>query len=203
LRKSGSRVRGFCSTSGAGTRTSSLLGVILAHETLHKDPAVSPIEEYIASALHAGYYGQVLLERPKLVASGTELTRRTNTLLLALLNTRDAKGRQSLTANRGNVFPGGKPLANFRSIFPANLGPATPGNPDLDAFLSAMTQTRQRNANFDQATADLLDAMLRWASPEGTYAAAGRSRRATWASARTTSAGRTVIGSSPAASSVA
>lgn len=145
----------------------SLLGVILAHETLHQDPAVSPMEEYIAAALHAGYYGQVLLERPKLVASGTELTRRTNTLLLALVNTRDAKGRQSLTANRGNVFPGGKPLANFRSIFPANLGPTTPGNPDLDAFLSAMTKTRQRDVDFDQATADLLDVKLRWASPDG------------------------------------
>ncbi|WBB93373.1 hypothetical protein [Verrucosispora sp. WMMC514] len=145
----------------------SLLGVAMAHETLHQDPEISTMEEYIAFALHSGYYGQVLLEQPKLATGGTELTRRTNTQLLALVNTRDAKGRQSLTANRGNVFPGGKPLANFRSIFPANLGPATPGNPDLDAFLSAMTKTRQRNANFDQATADLLDVRLLWSPPEG------------------------------------
>ncbi|MEV5695355.1 hypothetical protein [Micromonospora globbae] len=145
----------------------SLLGVAMAHETLHQDSAVSALEEYIATALHAGYFGQVLLEQPRLATGGTELTRRLNTLLMALLNTRDAKGRQSLTADRGNVFPGGKPLANFRSIFPADLGPATPGNTDLDAFLSAMTRTQQRNSDFDQATADLLDARLLWASPEG------------------------------------
>ncbi|MEU7779166.1 hypothetical protein [Micromonospora parva] len=145
----------------------SLLGVAMAHETLHQDPAVGPMEEYIAYALHSGYYGQLLLEQPKLATSGTELTRRTNTQLLALVNTRDAKGRQSLTANRGNVFPGGKPLANFRSIFPADLGPATPGNPDLNAFLGAITKTRQRNANFDRATAELLDVRLLWAPPEG------------------------------------
>ncbi|NED49321.1 hypothetical protein G3I24_00120 [Micromonospora aurantiaca] len=145
----------------------SLLGVAMAHETLHQDPAVGGNEEYIAAVLQAGYYGQAVLEQPKLPAAGTELTRRANTLLLALLNTRDAKGRQSLTANRGNVFPGGKPLANFRSIYPADLGPATPGNADLNAFLSAMTKTQQRNANFDQATADLLDVRLLWAPPEG------------------------------------
>ncbi|MEU4555474.1 hypothetical protein [Micromonospora violae] len=145
----------------------SLLGGVLAHETLHQDPAISAMEEYIGAALDSGYYGQVLLEQPKLGVSGTELTRMYNTRVLALLNTRDAKGRQSLTANPGNVFPGGKPLANFRSLFPANLGPATPGNPTLNAFLSAMTKTRQRNANFDQATADLLDVRLLWAPPEG------------------------------------
>ncbi|MGC5054738.1 hypothetical protein ACLQ2S_25170 [Micromonospora sp. DT48] len=146
----------------------SLLGVTMAHETLHQDPAISGMEEYIAYALHSGYYGQVLLEQPKLTTSGTELTRRANTALLALVNTRDAKGRQSLTANRGNVLPGAAvPLANFRSLFPADLSPATPGNPDLNAFLSAMTKTRQRNADFDQATADLLDVRLLWAPPEG------------------------------------
>lgn len=145
----------------------SLLGAVLSHETLHQDPAISAMEEYIAGALDGGYYGQVLLEQPKLATGGTELTRFYNTKLLALLNTRDAKGRQSLTADRGNVFPGGKPLANFRSLYPANLGPDTPGNTDLDAYLSAMTKTRQRDANFDQATADLLDARYLWASAEG------------------------------------
>ncbi|MEU4681480.1 hypothetical protein [Micromonospora sp. NPDC023737] len=144
-----------------------LLGVAMAHETLHQDPNISPKEELIAYALHSGYYGQVLLENPTLAASRTELTRRTNTQLLALVNTRDAKGRQSLTANRGNVFPGAKPLANFRSLFPADLGADTPGNADLDAFLSAMTKTRQRGADFDDATIALLDVRLLWASPEG------------------------------------
>lgn len=143
----------------------SLLGVVTAHETLHQDSAVGGMEEYIAAVLQAGYYGQVVLEQPKLPAAGTELTRRANTLLMALLNTRDVEGRQRLTASRGNVFPGGKPLANFRSIFPADLGPATPGNADLNAFLSAMTKTRQRSANFDKATTDLLDVRLLWGSP--------------------------------------
>ncbi|MFC6981864.1 hypothetical protein [Streptomyces cirratus] len=69
-----------------------LLGVTLSHETLHQDPLNNANEELINTALHTAYYGQLLLEQPQLATTRTELCRRLNTGLMALLNTRDDHG---------------------------------------------------------------------------------------------------------------
>jgi hypothetical protein len=42
---------------------------------------------------------------------------------------------------------------------------STPGNVNLDFFLSAITKTRQRGAAFDTATVRLLDTRQAWATP--------------------------------------
>lgn len=133
-----------------------LLGVTISHETLHQDREVSGKEELAAYAMHSMIYGQMALESPSLSQADTELTRRMNTQLLARLNSRDAKGQLRLFESQGNVFPGGRPLENFGALFP-NRGEDTPGNPALDAQLSAITGKPVSGANFDDQTLALLD----------------------------------------------
>jgi hypothetical protein len=152
-----------------------ILGDSLSHETLHQDPQLNANEEAIISTLDRTYYGRLLLQQPHLATGRTELSRRHNTALMALLNTRDAFGRQRLTYATGNVLPGAaNPLPSFAAAFlgttpdgrTATDPTRTPGNANLDFFLSAVTRTRQRNAGFDSATVALLDRHQAWASPE-------------------------------------
>ncbi|MFI8952637.1 hypothetical protein ACIGO6_39985 [Streptomyces sp. NPDC053750] len=151
-----------------------LLGTVFSHETLHQDPQVNDNEELVNTTLHTAYYGQLLLEQPQLATSRTELSRRINTGLVALLNTRDARGLQRLTYSTRNVLPGAaNPLPSFAAAFLGTTPDggtgtdptSTPGNANLDFFLSAITRTRQTGADFDTATVQLLDRRQAWATP--------------------------------------
>ncbi|MFF9490610.1 hypothetical protein [Streptomyces sp. NPDC014676] len=151
-----------------------LLGRVFSHETLHSDRNLNANEELIASTLDGAYYGQLLLEQPQLATSRTELSRRSNTQLMALLNTRDSRGRQRLIQSTGNVLPdSATPLPSFGAAFlgitpngsTATDPTSTPGNANLDFFLSAITDTRQRGAEFNTATVRLLDIRQAWATP--------------------------------------
>ncbi|GAA1435004.1 hypothetical protein GCM10009601_60390 [Streptomyces thermospinosisporus] len=151
-----------------------LLGVVLSHETLHQDSQVNDNEELINSALQLAYYGQLLLKEPQVATSRTELSRRHNTGLMALLNTRDARGSQRLTHATGNVLPGAaNSLPSFGAAF-LGITPdggtgtdptSTPGNANLDFFLRAITCTRQTGAAFNTATVEVLDCRQTWATP--------------------------------------
>ncbi|MFF8848006.1 hypothetical protein ACF08N_35775 [Streptomyces sp. NPDC015127] len=87
-------------------------------------------DELISTTLQAAYNGQLLLEQPRLATLRTELSRRLNTTLMALLNTRDARGRQRLTHSTGNVLPGAaNPLPSFGAAF---LGTTPDGGTGTD-----------------------------------------------------------------------
>jgi hypothetical protein len=113
-------------------------------------------------------YGQFMLERPTLAASGTELTRIANTRLMARLNTRDANGNLRLFTSQGNVFPGG----TFESYFAAPLEPLgndTPGNKVLKGELTKIVGKGvkvPKKPNFDDKTLLLLDGHEGFLSPE-------------------------------------
>lgn len=152
-----------------------LLGEVFSHETLHRADANNHNEEAINEALHTAYHGQLLLQLPRLATSRTELARRLNTTLMALLNTRDARGRQRLTRSTGHVLPGATiPLPSLAAL---QLGitpdgrtatdrTGTPGNANLDFYLSAITRTRHARANFNTATVQVLERRQGWATPE-------------------------------------
>jgi hypothetical protein len=140
------------------------LAAILAHEALHPDIPDSLKEELVNNAVEALVYAQFVGEDSNLAPSGTELIRRQNTKLLALLNSRDEQGRLRLTVSQGNVYPGGQPLAYFAAAFEP-LGADMPGNPTLQAILKAVTKVRLPAPNFDDVTVALLDTCQRLFSP--------------------------------------
>ena len=70
-----------------------LLAPILFHETLHQDFNVSNREELMANGLDSLVYGQFVSENSSVASQGTELARRENTKLMALVNSRDEDGR--------------------------------------------------------------------------------------------------------------
>ena len=147
-----------------------LLGVVLAHEVLHEDHPNGPNEELINTTLQTALYGQLLLDFPDLATSRTELARRLNTALAALLNTRDARGFQRVVVSSGNVLPGAAiPLPSFAAAFlgPDGIDPvSTPGNPRLTSFLSAIVKGNPHNPAFDTGTVNILDSLQNWASPK-------------------------------------
>lgn len=99
-----------------------VLSATLAHEAMHQDPAnntngdlpAGQDEEIIANAVETVVYGQQLLVDPSVATNGTKLVVRTNTRLLALLNSGDKLFpyggifQAPALANGGNVFVGGK-----------------------------------------------------------------------------------------------
>ena len=100
-----------------------VLSATLAHEAMHQDPAnnvngdlpAGQDEEIIANAVETVVYAQQLLVDPSVAANGTKLVVRTNTRLLALLNSGDKLFpyggifQAPALSNNGNVFVGGKP----------------------------------------------------------------------------------------------
>lgn len=100
-----------------------VLAATLAHEAMHQDPAnnvngdlpAGQDEEIIANAVETVVYAQQLLVDPSVAANGTKLVVRTNTRLLALLNSGDKLFpyggifQAPALDNNGNVFVGGKP----------------------------------------------------------------------------------------------
>ncbi|MFC6981863.1 hypothetical protein [Streptomyces cirratus] len=82
--------------------------------------------------------------------------------------------RQRLTHSTGNVLPGAAtPLPSFGAAFlgttldgDTGTDPtSTPGNSNLDFYLSAITHTQQTGAAFNTATVELLDRHQAWATP--------------------------------------
>lgn len=136
-----------------------LLAPVLAHEALHREPAVTNKEELIAASIQALIYGQFVLETPSIATSGTKLARLENTQHLARLNTRDANGKLRLFTSQGNIFPGGNFVPYFAAPYEP-LGDSTPGNSVLKAEVRKVVGpkvTLPATVNFDDNTALLLD----------------------------------------------
>jgi hypothetical protein len=133
-----------------------LFGPILAHEAMHQDPANGGKEELIANVIDTTIYGQTVVTDPQLATSGTELSRRLNTKLMARINSRDTNGNLRILSAQGNVYPGGTPLTNFAAAFNTS-GPDTPGNATMRKELQAVTGTPLGNINFNNSTITLLD----------------------------------------------
>jgi hypothetical protein len=88
---------------------------------------------------------------------------------MALVNSWDAQGNiRLLTAQGNNVYPGSNnPLPYFGFPFvSAGLGQSTPGNAALQTALQHITGQSVPNANFDNATVDLLDQNLNLFTPD-------------------------------------
>lgn len=136
-----------------------MLGAIMSHEVLHSDTQVTGKEELISKALDATTYAQFVKEDPSLVSKNTELTRTYNAKLMALVNSRDANGKIRILTSGGNVYPGATAsLANFGATEPTALSAAaTPGNAQLNSYLSKVTGQSVTNASFDNNTLNMLD----------------------------------------------
>ena len=99
---------------------------ILAHEILHHDIFTNDAEEAVAHWIEAMVHAQVISRAPEVAYLGTKLSRRTNTLVLAMLNSRNA-GSPGITLRA----PGGT------SIFPGSpLGP-----PDFATWVAGRGRT--------------------------------------------------------------
>ncbi len=142
------------------------LAPVLAHEALHRDPAVTNKEELIAASIQALIYGQFVLETPSVATSGTHLARSSNTQLMGRLNTRDANGKLRLfTSTTGpcpdacGIFPGGTFVPYFAAPYEP-LGSDTPGNAVLKAMVRKVvgpSVALPATVNFNNQTALLLD----------------------------------------------
>ncbi|HEY9686930.1 MAG TPA: hypothetical protein V6C52_08160 [Coleofasciculaceae cyanobacterium] len=148
-----------------------LLGLAATgHESLHQDSSGSNREELINISLESLTYAQFVKKDPNLASKGTELTRRENTRLMGLLNSRDTNGRIHLLSAQGDtVYPGttnSDPLRYFGQRFvEAGLGADTPGNAALTRAVRDVTGQRVSNASFNDATLNLLDQNINDLSP--------------------------------------
>ncbi|MET7717243.1 hypothetical protein [Streptomyces sp. NPDC005407] len=102
---------------------------VMGHEIMHDDNANSGSEEGILHGLTAMVHAQVVSRHPDLAYGGTELTQRTNTAVLAWLNSKNRDSPISrLVASTGlGVYPGGAiAAADFWSLFgdPSDSSPA-------------------------------------------------------------------------------
>ncbi|MEB3286815.1 MAG: hypothetical protein VKJ04_04875 [Vampirovibrionales bacterium] len=134
-----------------------ILSQLLSNEFTHSDQNIGQREELISSVISSSVYAQFVKEDPSLAQSGTELTRRTNTQLMALLNSRDAEGDIRLLTSSGNVYPNGNPLANFGAAFNIQSGPDTPGNAYIRQTLANLTGQSFSGANFNLNTINNVD----------------------------------------------
>jgi hypothetical protein len=139
-----------------------LLAPTLLHETMHTDIPNSLREERINATLDTMVYGQMALENPRLTQSGTELSRRFNTRLMGIVNSRNSDGQlRPYTAQAGNVFPGGRTLNNYGDAFRAPNGQpisdSSPGNETFRKVLKAVTGVNLPDANFDAAADNAID----------------------------------------------
>lgn len=139
-----------------------LLTNTMAHEALHQDAAVTPTEEAVSNTMDSLVYGKLVTENPALASSGTELSRRLNTLMLARLNSRDANGNLRVFTAQGNIVPGSnRNLPNFASMLGYPSTPSktdsTPGNSVLAGMIKNITGQTVTNPKFDANTLNLLD----------------------------------------------
>lgn len=144
-----------------------LLGTTMFHEALHQDLVDPNREELMNNGLDALIYGQFIQEDRSLARQGTELTRRYNTKLTSLLNSRDVNGRIHFLQAQSNVLPGASiPLPYFAYGFVnGGLGDAAPGNAVLSYAVQKVTGKSIINAQFDEATLNLLDQNINLFSP--------------------------------------
>jgi hypothetical protein len=141
-----------------GFETLRPLACILAHEALHQESDSSCREERMITTLETFLYGVFVSEDPTLAHVQTDLTRRHNTRLLALLNSRGVQGDLRVNESQGNVFPGGRPLETFFSAFTCFDGGVTSvGNRALQSFVLGLTGVFVADAAFDQATEEIID----------------------------------------------
>jgi hypothetical protein len=137
-----------------------LLAAILCHETLHDLDlgGANNTDELLVNYLHTMVYAQEFLEEPNLAHLGTYLTRFNNTLLMAVINDRDAQGNLRLTTSQGNLFPGGSvAVPNFVALFNPQPGEDLPSNALLDEMVSQVTGMDITRVGFNETTIDLLD----------------------------------------------
>jgi hypothetical protein len=139
-----------------------LLTNTMAHEALHQDSAVTPTEEAIGNTMDSLIYGKLVTENPSLAQTGTELSRRLNTLVMGRLNSRDANGNLRVFTAKSNVLPGSnRTFPNFASMlnYPstASKTDSTPGNAVLADMIKRVTGQTVSNPRFDANTLNLLD----------------------------------------------
>lgn len=141
------------------------LAFVMVHEVLHRNDPNSGKEELVNLAIDSLIEGLFLLESPSLINLTTELSRMSNTRLMARINDRDAQGNLRILISQGNVYPGGLiPLPYFAAAREP-LGADTPGNATLQAMLKAVTKVSLAAPNFDDATVALLDTCQRLFRP--------------------------------------
>lgn len=164
-----------------------VISATLAHEAMHQDPAnngngdlpAGQDEEIIANAVETVVYAQQLLTDPTIAGNGSKLVVRTNTRLLALLNSGDKLfpyggilQAPALSAN-GNVFPGGKAnpggftgtatVPSFENwirreyITRGFAATATPVSAVGQAILKNIVGTKQTVTSFNATTETALD----------------------------------------------
>lgn len=107
-----------------------LLGVLLTHEALHSDAAISDFEELIAFAIQALVHMEQIVADPSLATQRTELAQQLNPWVLARLNTRvpgSSELRLLLPDFAPSIFPGGVSRPYFAVLFDPNAE-STPGN---------------------------------------------------------------------------
>jgi hypothetical protein len=147
-----------------------LLASTMAHETFSGDPDNSEKEELVAESIDTLVYAKFLLESPELAHSGTELARRSNTELMARINTRDQNANLRLfVANGDDVLPGNivGPLPYFGAISEPS-GSDTPGSELLRQMVQEVVGsgvTVPPDAGFDDNTLALLDQNQRLFTP--------------------------------------
>lgn len=117
-----------------------LFGPIFARLSLQTDAQTGRAEEIATSALLALIAMQQALVDETLARSGTELSRRLNTQMLARLNS----GRAAFpnigieqTPN-GEAFPEGQPVASYAAVFAALPDIATPASALLRTYLTRL-----------------------------------------------------------------
>lgn len=142
------------------------LGKIFAHEMLHQDKQKTKIEEKMATVLETVLDSQLVAENANIVNSKTKLSRDSQTMDMALLNTRTG-GRVNLTqADWPTVFPGGREaLANFNvalNALTASLPDGnSPGNGHLTAMMNAVTGNNAHGIEgFDDNSWNILNAYV-------------------------------------------
>ena len=134
-----------------------LVAPLLLEAALHEDAVRTPKENLVGQALLPLIHGQLVLETPSLVKTGTLLARQLNGLLLGRLNSRDLEGRLRLTASRGNIFPGSVAnVGSYLGIF-IPFGPDTPGSRGLWDVITAVTGDATFEGPFSVATIRLLE----------------------------------------------
>ncbi len=143
-----------------------LLAEVMAHEVLHPDNVGSNKEELVANTIECLIYGKLVLEDGTIARSQTELARRLNTKLMALINSRDAEGRiRILTSSTDNVYPGSSVTRPYFAAAFLPFGADTPGNTVLRVMLANVTGRDSSNAHFDDPTIRLLDRNINLLTP--------------------------------------
>ena len=141
------------------------LSHLMAHEPLHADTDVADYEEVVNQALEYVLYIDQLADHPSLAGSGSELSRRSNSNGMALLNSGAGSRIGLYVTNRGELLFPDSTTQTFTSWWDQfdqlpNLTP-TPGNALLGSYLANIHEGSGppcSAASFDKALLDCIDA---------------------------------------------